>query len=79
MKKQCTKSKGNRIIQRNERWLRLKQKARRVLADERYIELCKQRSVEVETVFAQIKGERLKFRQNGVYFHWGTILSKFTG
>jgi len=58
LKKQCTKSKGSRTIERNERWLRLKQKARRVLEDERYMELRKQRSVEVETVFAQIKGNQ---------------------
>ena len=55
-KKNCTKAKGNRVIERNERWLRLKQKARRTLEDEKYIELRKQRSVEVETVFGQIKG-----------------------
>jgi len=56
LKKQCTKAKGNRVIERNERWLRLKRKAKRILEDERYIELRKQRSVEVETVFGQIKG-----------------------
>ena len=44
------------MIERNERWLRLKQKARRTLEDERYVELRKRRSVEVETVFGQIKG-----------------------
>jgi len=57
-KKQCTKAKGNRTIERNERWLRLKQKAKRVLEDERYADLRKQRSVEVETVFGQIKGNQ---------------------
>ena len=56
LKKQCTKAKGNRMIERNERWLRLKRKARRTLEDGRYVELRKQRSVEVETVFGQIKG-----------------------
>jgi transposase len=56
LKKQCTKAKGNRTIERNERWLRLKQKANQVLEDERYIQLRKQRSVEVETVFGHIKG-----------------------
>jgi transposase len=55
LKKQCTKAKGNRTIERNERWLRLKRKAQQVLGDERYIELRKQRSVEVETVFGQLK------------------------
>jgi transposase len=58
MKKQCTKAKGNRVIERNERLSRLKQKARRILADEHYKELRKQRSVEVETVFGQIKGNQ---------------------
>jgi len=58
LKKQCTKARGNRIIERNERWLRLKRKAQRVLKDEQYIELRKQRSVEVETVFGQIKGNQ---------------------
>ena len=57
-KKQCTKAKGNRVIERNERWLRLREKARRTLEDEKYVELRKQRSVEVETVFGQIKGNQ---------------------
>jgi hypothetical protein len=58
MKKQCTKAKGNRTIEPNEPWLRLKRKARKVLEDERYRELRKQRSVELETVFGQIKGNQ---------------------
>jgi hypothetical protein len=59
MKKSCTKAvKGNRSITRNERWLRLKRKARKVLEDERFIQLRKQRSAEVETVFGQIKGNQ---------------------
>jgi len=58
LKKQCTKAKGNRTIERNERWLRLKNKAKRILNDERYVELRKQRSFEVETVFGQIKGNQ---------------------
>jgi len=58
LKKQCARGKGNRTVDRNERWLRLKEKARRVLKDERYVELRKQRSVEVETVFGQIKGNQ---------------------
>ena len=57
-KKQCTKAKKNRVIERNDRWLRLKKKARRILEDEHYEELRKQRSVEVETVFGQIKGNQ---------------------
>jgi transposase len=58
LKKQCTKAKGNRGIERNVRWLRLKKKAQRILEDERYKPLRKQRSVEVETVFGQIKGNQ---------------------
>ena len=57
-RKQCTKSKGNRVIEVNEKWLRLKNKAKRTLHDERYVELRKQRSVEVETVFGQIKANQ---------------------
>jgi len=58
LKKKCTKSKGNRTVERNERWLRLKKKACRILEDEHYGEIRKQRSVEVETVFGQIKGNQ---------------------
>jgi transposase len=58
LKKLCTKAKGNRRIERNENWLRLKAKARKTLADESYEALRKQRAVEVETVFGQIKGNQ---------------------
>jgi transposase len=58
LKKRCTKAKGNRSIERNERLLRLRRKAQRILEDERYKPLRKQRSVEVETVFGQIKGNQ---------------------
>jgi hypothetical protein len=58
LQKQCKKAKGNRTVARNERWLRLKKKAKKILEDERFIELRKQRSVEVETVFGQIKGNQ---------------------
>jgi transposase len=58
LKKQCTKAKGNRVIERNERWLRLKRKAKKTLQNERYVLLRKQRSVEVETVFGQLKGNQ---------------------
>jgi transposase len=57
-KKRCTSAKGNRVIERNERWLRLKGKAKRTLQEERYVPLMKQRSVEVETVFGQLKGNQ---------------------
>ena len=58
LKKQCTKAKGNRTIDQNERLLRLKRKAKRTLKNELFAELRKQRSVEVETVFGQIKGNQ---------------------
>jgi hypothetical protein len=58
LKKQYTKANGNRRIERNENWLPLKGKAKRILEDERYEGLRKQRSVEVETVFGQIKGNQ---------------------
>jgi hypothetical protein len=38
--------------------LRLKRKVRRILEDERYAALRKQRSAEVETAFGQIKGNQ---------------------
>jgi hypothetical protein len=58
LKRQCTRAKGNRVIERNEQWLRLKRKANKTLAEERYIPLRKQRSVEVETVCGQLKGNQ---------------------
>jgi hypothetical protein len=78
LKKHCTKAKGNRSIERNERWLHLKQKARRVLEDEQYRELRKQRSVEVETVFGQIKGNLgyRRFLLRGIFkvsTEWGLL------
>jgi len=79
IKKQCTKAKGNRTIERNERLIRLRQKARRTLVDDRYSELRKQRSVEVETVFGQIKGNQgyrrflLRGREK-VSTEWGLLV-----
>jgi len=79
MKEQCAKGAGNRSVQRNERLLRLRRKARRVLEDERYRELRKQRSVEVETVFGQIKGNQgyrrflLRGREK-VSTEWGLLV-----
>jgi hypothetical protein len=58
LKKQCANGKGNCGIERNGRLLRLKRKARRILEDERYKALRKQRSAEVGTVFGQIKGNQ---------------------
>ena len=78
-KKACTKAKGNRVIDRNEQWLRLKRKAKQVLEDEHYRELRKQRSVEVETVFGQIKGNQgfRRFLLRGtakVSCEWGLLV-----
>jgi hypothetical protein len=58
LKSQCRKAKGNRVIDRNEGWPRLKGKARKALSDERYVPLRKQRTVEVQTVFGQLKGNQ---------------------
>jgi transposase len=79
LRKQCTKAKRNRSIERNENWLRLKKKALRVLEDEHYKELRKQRSVEVETVFGQIKWnqEYRRFLLRGtskVSTEWGLLV-----
>jgi len=79
LKKQCTKAKGNRTVERNEKLIRLKRKAKRVLNDERYMELRKQRSVEVETVFGQIKGNQgyRRFLLRGlekVSTEWGLLV-----
>ena len=78
-KKQCTKAKENRVIERNERWLRLKKKAQRILEDMHYQELMKQRPVEVETVFGQIKGNQgyKRFLLRGtakVSTEWGLLV-----
>jgi len=79
-RKNCTtRVKGNRVIERNERWMRLKRKAQRTLEDERYVELRKQRSVEVETVFGQIKSNQgyRRFLLRGmkkVSTEWGLLV-----
>ena len=67
-----------RRISRNDRMQRLRRKAKRTLEDERFIELRKQRSVEVETVFGQIKGNQgyRRFLLRGmskVYTEWGLL------
>jgi hypothetical protein len=52
----CKRTKGNRWVEWNEKWQRLKAKSRTAL--EKHEDLRKQRSVEVETVFGQIKGNQ---------------------
>ena len=59
--------------------MRLKRKAQRTLEDERYVELRKQRSVEVETVFGQIKSNQgyRRFLLRGmkkVSTEWGLLV-----
>jgi hypothetical protein len=56
-KEHCTKAE-TRTIERNENMLRLKEQAKTLLADEENRKIMKQRSVEVETVFGQIKGNQ---------------------
>jgi hypothetical protein len=73
-KKLCKRTKGNRWVEWNEKWRRLKAKSRKAL--EQYEDLRKQRSVEVETVFGQIKGNqgyrRFLLRGNAkVSTEWG--------
>jgi hypothetical protein len=46
------------VIERDERWLRLKRKAKKTPQDEGYVLLRKQRSAEAETVFGQLKGNQ---------------------
>jgi transposase len=79
LKKQCAKTSKNKRVTRNDRMLRLRKKARETLEDERYSELRKQRSVEVETVFGQIKGNQgyRRFLLRGtakVSTEWGLLV-----
>jgi hypothetical protein len=72
----CKWTKGNRWVQWNEKWQRLKAKSQKAL--EKYEDLRKQRSVEVETVFGQIKGNqgyrRFLLRGNAkVSAEWGLL------
>jgi len=58
--------------------LRLKKKAKQILEDDHYKDLRKQRSVEVETVFGQIKGNQgyKRFLLRGtakVLTEWGLL------
>lgn len=62
LKSLCTKAKGNRHIQVNFDLLQHRKQARENLTSEKGIALRKQRSVEVETVFGDIK-HNMKFRR----------------
>ncbi|MDR0629626.1 MAG: transposase [Treponema sp.] len=52
----CTRAKGNRWVEWNEQWQRLKATSRKAL--EKHEDLWKQRSVEVERVIGQINGNQ---------------------
>lgn len=78
LKSKCTKAAGNREAQVNIRLWKLRSKARDLLLSERGIELRKQRSIDVETVFGRIKqnwGVR-RFHLRGlekVKVEWGIL------
>ena len=55
LRDQCFKAKRNRIIERNHNLERHKQKTRELLLSEIGIQRRKQRSVDVEPVFAQLR------------------------
>jgi hypothetical protein len=69
-KKLCKRAKGGRRVEWNEKRRRLKAKPRKAL--EQYEASRKQRSVEVETAFGQIKGSRGRrgSRRAGIILSW---------
>jgi len=75
----CTKSRGNRTLQRNEELLRLRRQAQsRLISDDGKV-LRKRRAVEVETVFGEVKANqgfrRFHLRGNGkVAVEWGLLM-----
>ena len=78
IKSQCTQAAGNREAQVNLRLRRLKSNARDLLLSEHGIELRKQRSVDVETVFGRIKQDwgMRRFHLRGlekVKTEWGIL------
>jgi transposase len=78
MKAECTKAKGNREIQVNERLNELKSEMREKLLSEKGVELRKKRCCEIESVFGQIKwnGQFKRFLLRGiekVNTEWGLI------
>jgi transposase len=78
LKSQCTKAKGNRHIQISFQLLDYRRHARENLTSETGINLRKQRSVEVETVFGDIK-HNMRFRRfhlrglDKVNTEWGLV------
>lgn len=78
----CTKSKHGRSVQRNERMLRLKRKAKDRLASEDGKNLMRRRAHEDETVFGQLKANQgfRRFRLRGtdkVSVEWGLLAIGF--
>ena len=57
-------SEYGRKVQRNEHWLKQKAKVKKLLSTDEYKKLMKERSIECETVFGQIK-----WNQNFRRFH----------
>jgi len=79
LREQCTRSQGNRIIQRNEELRRLREKAHSRLLSEDGKALRKRRAVEVETVFGQTKANQSfrRFHLRGmskVSVEWGLLM-----
>lgn len=62
LKGMCNKKQGNRIIERNERGSKYREKAKRLLDSEKGIEYQNKRRIDVETVFGNIKRNK-RFRQ----------------
>jgi hypothetical protein len=78
LKSQCTRATGNREAQVNFRLWKMKARARDLLLSEQGIELRKQRSVDVETVFGRIKQDwgMRRFHLRGlekVKTEWGLL------
>lgn len=74
----CTRGAGNRTVGRNETMLRLRERTRRLLTSEEGKALRKRRSVEVETVFGELKSNRgfKRFLLRGkrkVSVEWGLL------
>ncbi len=78
LKSQCTKAEGNRRIQISFKLLEYRRQARKNLTSDTGIALRKKRSVEVETVFGQIK-HNMRFRRfhlrslEKVKTEWGLV------
>lgn len=74
----CVRGAGNRTVGRNEAMLRLRERTRRLLTSEEGKALRKRRSVEVETVFGELKSNRgfKRFLLRGarkVSVEWGLL------